>query len=562
MNRSKKSICLAIAVLMLLSITGCGSGGKKESKDNAPSNSITSEPSDTSQSGDTSSPQDTAQPAGEEPAVKELEHVTINYASVQGIDGFDYTKGDGLAKYYSEKFNYTLNVTALTWSNWNERVRIWINAGDMPDVVVYNYNNSDAASYVDQGLIYKLPDDWKTRWPNVAQVYNVTSLGPKTDGMFSDTYFLPRARFCKNLIGDPLPNHWSLYMRKDWAEAVGFPVKSNYKISDVIEYGRLVKEKDPGKVGENLIPLVADPHAAVLCFVQSNSTYYNSYYKDPADGKYKWGAASEDTLEGLKLFSKSYREGILDPDFYTMKAEDSNAPFDTQGVAAANFNQAPTSDLHNRFITTFQANLNKDPFESVNLATVLGEDEYYHQRDLVNFWGTIIFSPDIDEKVFERYMDILEYNATEEAQIILNMGLKDEDWKYGDNGGVVSLYDDSEKPLAGSNGKYPSWGYLLGAIVLFDDFAFDNPNSDQRVRDISRQVYKERCELATPETFTKVDWTVYTHDTPSMKRAQIDYDTELCNLVTMKGDIEANWKEWVESKMPIIQPVLDELNSK
>ncbi|NLG88709.1 MAG: ABC transporter substrate-binding protein [Clostridiaceae bacterium] len=553
MKKISKLMCLAIALLMLLSATACGGGTQKPAAadDKKSTSTDTTAPS----SGDQGKNAD----SGEK---KYDEHITITYASVQGIDGYDYTKGDGLARYYSEKFNYTLEVTALTWSNWDEMLRIWINAGDMPDVAVYNYKHPDAASYVEQGLIYRLPDDWKKRWPGVADVYSKTTLGPKTDELFGGTYFLPRARFYKNLIGDPLPNHWSLWMRKDWAEAVGFPVKSHYKISEVLEFCRLVKEKDPGNVGANLLPLNADPGAAVRMFVQSNSTYFNSFYKDPADGKYKWGAASEDTLEGLKLFSKAYREGLLDPDFYTVKAEDSGAPFDTQGISAANYNQAPTSDLHNKYVTLFQTNTGLDPFECINLATVLGEDGYYHQQDLINFWGTIIFSPDIKDKVFERYMDILEYNSTEEAQIILNMGLKDEDWTYGPDGKVVSLYDDSERPLYGTSGKYPSWGYLLGAIVLFDDFSFDNPNYDQRVRDISWKIYRERCEIATPQTFTKVDWTVYTHDSPSMRRASIDYWTELSNLVTMDGDIETNWKNWVQSKMPLIQPVLDELNAK
>lgn len=46
-----------------------------------------------------------------------------------------------------------------------------------------------------------------------------------------------------------------------------------------------------------------------------------------------------------------------------------------------------------------------------------------------------------------------------------------------------------------------------------------------------------------------------------MRKVQFDYDTELTNLVTMGGDIEQNWRDWIESKMPMIQPVLDELNA-
>ena len=40
-----------------------------------------------------------------------------------------------------------------------------------------------------------------------------------------------------------------------------------------------------------------------------------------------------------------------------------------------------------------------------------------------------------------------------------------------------------------------------------------------------------------------------------------NYANEYAQLVVKDGDLEQNWKEWVESKMPLIQPVLDELNS-
>ncbi|MBM7583453.1 putative aldouronate transport system substrate-binding protein [Caldicoprobacter guelmensis] len=574
MKMAKKLICLTLVALLVLSLVACGKSTQQSSKESGKESEVENK-TENEQKEDSkdSGKQETGSQAGKEkwePQSDLSKHVTITLAAVQAQDGYDYTNGDGVAQYYSKKFNYTLEVTALTWSNWNERCRIWINSGDMPDVLVFNFtqtNYPEAAGYVEQGLLYKLPDDWKSRWPNVARVFEVTGLGPQMEKQFGGTYFLPRARFYKNMInepGEPVPDHWSLYMRKDWAKAVNFPIKSTYKVSEILDFARLIKEKDPGNVGNKLIPISADPHAAVLMFIQSNSTHYNTFYKDPKDGQYKWGGASEDTLRGLKLMAQAYKEGLLDPDFITLKPEDSQAPFDTQGVAACNFNQAPTAAIHPNFINRFQANLGLDPFEHINMATVLGEDGYYHQRDLINFWGTIVFSPNIKKEVFERYMDILDYNATEEGRTTLFLGLKDVDWTYDQNGKIISLYDEKKegRPLGGSNGKYPSLGYTLGAIVLFDDFAFNNPNHDPRCLEISRQLYKDRCEISTPETFTKTNWDLYTFDSPNMKRAQFDYDTELCNLVTMPGDIEENWKKWVDSKMPIIQPVLDELNAK
>ena len=103
-------------------------------------------------------------------------------------------------------------------------------------------------------------------------------------------------------------------MRKDWAEAVDFPIKSTYKISEVLEFAKKIKESDPGNLGDKLIPIAQAPSNAVRLFVGSNSTYYNGFYKDK-DGTYKWGATSQETLEGLKMYAEAYQSGLLDPNF-------------------------------------------------------------------------------------------------------------------------------------------------------------------------------------------------------------------------------------------------------
>jgi putative aldouronate transport system substrate-binding protein len=104
-------------------------------------------------------------------------------------------------------------------------------------------------------------------------------------------------------------------------------------------------------------------------------------------------------------------------------------------------------------------------------------------------------------------------------------------------------------------------GYTLGIVVLFDDFGFQNPNIPEYMRELSKRLYAERCQIATPQTFSKVDWDIYCYDSPSKRRASFDYGREFSGLVTMRGNIEENWKEWVQSKMSVVQPALDELNS-
>src|SRR5690606_24123687 len=143
--------------------------------------------------------------------------------------------------------------------------------------------------------------------------------------------------------------------------------------------------------------------------------------------------------------------------------------------AACNFGEAPTAALPRVFETKFQGDLGLDPYASINVATGLGEDGDYHQEDLINYWDTLIFSLIIEEEKFERWIDVLEFNASEDGYIFASLGVKDVDWKYDSEGNIVSLYDNSQQPLGGPDGKYPSMGYTLGVIILHDDFAFDNP---------------------------------------------------------------------------------------
>ncbi|MCL2453403.1 MAG: hypothetical protein FWD08_07135 [Alphaproteobacteria bacterium] len=189
--------------------------------------------------------------------------------------------GDGYAEWFSSTFNYEFQATTLSWGDWHSILSTWIMAQDMPDVAIYNYNDSthaDASNFVEQGLIKRLPDDWKTRWPNVANVYEKTTLGPMLEELYDGVFFIPRARFFYNLLGDPLANHWSMWMRADWIEAVGYEVRNYYTIPEVMEIAKLIKEQDPGNIGSALIPLTMTPENSARFFLEANSTYWNTFY--------------------------------------------------------------------------------------------------------------------------------------------------------------------------------------------------------------------------------------------------------------------------------------------
>jgi len=203
--------------------------------------------------------------------------------------------------------------------------------------------------------------------------------------------------------------------------------------------------------------------------------------------------------------------------------------------------------------------------DAFGLATLLGADGNYHQRDLINFWGAVCFKPDVSDAVFERWMDLMEFTASPEGYPGTQMGIKGVDWDRDADGNIVSLVEPGTL-LAGAIGeaKYPSLGHVLGSVILWDDLAFDNPNIEQRYRDESKALYANRYEFSTPETFAKVDWNLWLHNTENMRRAKgILYWSEFATMVTnatSEDNLVEIYNTWLESQSGLIQPVLDELN--
>lgn len=553
MRNTKKWLSLLLALVLLVSLASCGSDKEQPASGQQSSNASQST---------------TAAPSAEadKSVSKYANKVTIQYANVAPIEGYDFTAGDPYAKFWSEKFNWKIEVSAFTWENWNELLRVWVNSQDMPDVSVFQYNQSthgDAVSWAEQGLVKRMPDDWRQRWPNVARVFDKTSLGPMTEKLFGGVYYLPRPRFDVNLPGDPLPNHQLVYIRRDWAEAVGFPIKDGYTTSEIIEFARLVKEKDPGGLGDKLVPIATNSDNSMRMFINHNSTYFDSFYKDK-NGKYQWGAASDDTLLGLQLMYKAYSEGLLYPEFYTLKTDQDNDMFRIAGNAAVTYMDGTATGMQVNMVTRFGGSTGLDSTKAVHAATVLGEDGHYHLRDLINYWGALIFSPNIKDEVFERYMDALDYGCTEEGYTIQVAGFEGEDYEMRD-GKMVNLNPEG-MPLEGSEGKYPSiGGYMIANMKLWDDFMVYSPVVNPFWATRSWDMYMYKVKMGTPESFPKTDWNVFTHDSPSRRQVNYQYKDEYANLVSnakSADDLKANWSAWVKSQMPLVQPVLDELDAK
>ena len=558
MKKSKKLIAALLASLMVLSTAACSNGENQ---------SGTSQQSGTNSSaaGETSSVE--TSDTGEEGTYDT--HVDLSWYK-EGITGHEINyDGDAYGQFWQDKFNVTFDLTAATMddSDWNERLRIWINSGDMPDVAHWGFNYGELADYAAQDAVYRFPDDWKERWPNVAKTQSYVPGAAVAEEKLGGTYVLFRTIFANHRPSERLSYHALLYMRKDWMEACGVEIKDTYSPSELEEIATKFKEMDPGNVGSQLVPISIRTYDVPKIYpgtvFPESINVGDGYYKDE-NGQFQWAPADERTLEGLEKYQNLYTSGLLDPEFYTLTRYEGTEKFYIGGTAGIVLDDGMGYMIQSRMEDGLQKNLGLDPDEALHIAQLVGEDGKYYYREDMNFYGSIIFSPDITDEQFERAMDILDFCCTEEGQEIINMGFEGEDWELDENGEYVSLLPNEITGNASSilGSKYPSADVFFGGIILGDDFQFVTPNYTKETRDIISHFYELRDELSDETTLLPREYDYEFYSSRAKTQANMDLSEEYAQLILKDGDLETNWKNWVDEKMQLVQPLLDELNQQ
>lgn len=555
MKKSKKLIAALLASLMVLSTAACSDGETQSS-------SSQQSGTNSSAAGETSSIE--TSDTGEEGTYDT--HVDLSWYK-EGITGHEINyDGDAFGQFWQDKFNVTIDLTAATMddSDWNERLRIWINSGDMPDVAHWGFNYGELADYAAQDAVYRFPDDWKERWPNVAKTQSYVPGAAVAEEKLGGTYVLFRTIFANHRPSERLSYHALLYMRKDWMEACGVEIKETYSPSELVEIAEKFRDQDPGGLGSQLVPISIRTYDMLKLYPGTDFTpAMDGYYKDE-NGQFQWAPADERTLESLKKYQNLYTSGLLDPEFYTLTRYEGTEKFYIGGTAGIVLDDGMGYMIQSRIEDGLQKNLGLDPDEVLHIAQLVGEDGKYHYREDMNFYGSIIFSPNLTDEEFERAMDILDFCSTEEGQEIINMGFEGEDWELDENGEYVSLLPNeitgNASFILGS--KYPSADVFFGGIILGDDFQFVTPNYTKETRDIISHFYDLRDELSDETTLLPRDYDLEFYSSRAKTQANMDLSEEYAQLILKEGDLETNWRNWVDEKMQLVQPLLDELNQQ
>lgn len=486
--------------------------------------------------------------------------ITFSATSVDLSDDGNYMN-DEIYKAFDAKFNFEYKLIPLSWDNWVERDRIWINSGDMPDMMFWNFDFKDYVNFSKQGLIKPLPADYEQKYPNLASAMAKTGLSDylKTLDPEGRVYMVPNVIYNTPVTEttDLVLDAKVLYYRKDWAQQAGIQLGDTVTAEQIAELGNAFVQQDSGGNGAGrTIGLSSQPYQLYSAFVQTHNSFYNQFHKVDS-GQYVWGSAEDSTFEGIKSFAQYFKQGFIDKDYYTFKNKEHYDKFDT-GISGMFIDGASAANVNERYQAFAKANPGANPEEAIGLATIVGPDGKFHgQQNILNYWAGEVFNPKIDDETFDRILSILDYIATDEGQRLIFAGVEGKDYKMEGDKLVITREKDEQGNFKYMGDLYPSYYFFYTKIVLPDDWSARDPSLADGVRDTAVKMFRVKEKITD---LIPPDYDVMFLSAPNKDKFNISIDDAITQIILEKKDIDTQWADWKKTVQPKVDAVLKEIN--
>lgn len=481
------------------------------------------------------------------------EHVNFTMSMLE-LGGSSYNDDD-IYRYFSDKFNFDYEIWPITWDNWSEKDRIWINGGTMPDAAFWDFNFTELVNYAEQGLISPLPDGWETKYPNLYDMIQATGIAHKlsVDGK---VYAIPRCTFMHFAPNARALSTKTIFYRMDWAKQLGLEIGPSITIDQLADFCRKAIDADLAGSGKTL-GIAANAMNLLYLGLRVANPAYDFFPK--IDGKYVWGPTVDGTVEGIERLRSWYEDGIIDPDFYLDASSEPLNKFAT-GLAACHINDGSISNYVLRCRDFVNAHPGVDPYEYVGVTTLVNNDGEWVNKENGNFWTAFLFSPDIDDTTFDRLLSLIDYTCTKEGQEIINMGLPGIDWDYNADGTYKVLRSaEADGSYTDIKKKYDSvylwWVFTISA----DDFSYADPciNELAKKRVIDMEEVRGQSKI-----FYAYDPDYVFFASEAKSQYSVNIIDEVVRLILDKNaDIPAEWNAFIEANRSIWEPVVNDLNA-
>lgn len=233
--------------------------------------------------------------------------VTLTYAVWENA-GWPISDDTPVLKEMAKQTNVTIQYVILPASDPQSKFNTLLASGALPDMM--SNTQSILSTYGGQGAFIDLAPLLDSKLPNVKKLIDESDYAKAT--LYTDfgkMFAIPR--FHQN------QNSFSWMIRKDWLDALGLPAPVT--TDDWVNVLTQFKEKDPGKVGSKLIPMVIRGGTANLLSVAEPAfgMHWQIYTDKAGDGKFVMNATMDEYKSELQWFNTLYKNKLLDNEVVT-----------------------------------------------------------------------------------------------------------------------------------------------------------------------------------------------------------------------------------------------------
>lgn len=454
-----------------------------------------------------------------------------------------------------EKFNFDFEPWALTWSNYVDQTRMWLNSDDAPDLMLLDVaavRYGEFLDWVDAGLLHPYPD--LADYPNLQSRFENMSTGKKfmIDGtLYAWPAYLDTAEFMYTRIG-------GYKYRVDWAKETGMYNEDDiYTWDEWWEMCDKVLEMQLG--GADTIPLLSGNAWSFPNYITVGISPYMFSFTQNDSGEWVWGASLDETTEALEFIKEKYDAGIIWKD----------QPILPQDAEGTNFNAGKLFASVNTGTST-QAWMNsKKGFEDANpglvyedtfsIAKVKSPNGKFTVYSGSDQWSQEAMNHNLSDEKVDRYMDLLEYLASDEGYYVRNAGIPDVDWKWEGDEAVI-LWEENEagelkRPYQGNT----PWARIAGCN---DNFSNYSPQYPEKVQEMILSGYETYSSDEAEIIVVDPDVAYFTDEAYLDATAGLEEQTyqKIAELI-IHDDFIDQWHAWVEQKSAELAPAIEALNA-
>ena len=274
------------------------------------------------------------------PLTDELLEVSVLFPRSNGHP--DDLNNSWYVNHLADKTGIRLNIIPVEESGWTEKKNLVLASGDYSEIFMGGLTWDDALIYGEQGIFQPLEDLIDQYAPNVKKLLELYPEAAKTITMNGHIYVLPT---WSTPAREVINNDNRKTINTTWLANVG--LESPHTLDELYAVLKAFKEQDANGNGDagDEIPYCNRYDSDGFEWILSAFGFVNLRH-DVLDGKYVYVPAQENYRHYLEYMHKLYAEGLLDPDYFTMTAEELQAKV-AAGVVGSGITYATdyTTDL-------------------------------------------------------------------------------------------------------------------------------------------------------------------------------------------------------------------------